>query len=466
MAVIEGIGGAEIGAASWARLPLTRVQAITLHGLIVVLVIALVAVPHDVAVWMVWIAVSVHLLHSLFFFAIWLAGSGRLKKDWPRRADEDLPVYTVLAPLYREGNMAAGILLALARLDYPPERLDVLLAVEADDDETLQAVGRVQLPHWARVCVVPLGTPRTKPRACNHALAMARGAFVVVYDAEDRPEPGQLRDAIAAFDAHGPSVACVQARLVPFNAHESFVARMFALDYCQWFDWMLPGLERLGFPIPLGGTSNHFRREVLEASGAWDPFNVTEDADLGMRLARLGHGTRTIASTTFEEAPLRLWPWLKQRTRWTKGYIQTFFVHMRSSSRLGLPALKAWDAAFLVFFVGGSVAFALLNPVLWTMCAIHMSSGALDGVFDHGLTPMAAAFGGLLIGNAVAIARAALSPLRRGWWGLAGWGLLVPLYWVMLSLAAYRAVYGFLVKPFEWEKTTHGVTHIVAGDIS
>jgi len=184
-----------------------------------------------------------------------------------------------------------------------------------------------------RIIVVPDGQPRTKPKACNVGLRFAHGEFLVIYDAEDRPAPDQLRRAVAAFRAAPPEMVCLQARLSYWNVDENALTRFFTLEYAHWFDLMLDGLAALRLPIPLGGTSNHFRVQPLRMVGAWDPHNVTEDADLGLRVAAQGMTVSTLASTTLEEACCRPWPWIKQRTRWIKGYMQTALVHTRHPIR-------------------------------------------------------------------------------------------------------------------------------------
>jgi glycosyltransferase XagB len=234
-----------------------------------------------------------------------------------------LPVYTVMVPLYRESHMIPGLLAALGNLDYPATKLDIKLVLEQADADTLAAAAAADLPGNVEIIVVPDQHPRTKPKALNYALAFARGDFVTIFDAEDVPEPGQLRCALAAFETGPADLACVQASLCIHNGAASFLSGQFAIEYCVQFDALLPSLARLGLPLPLGGTSNHFRTEALKEVGAWDPFNVTEDADLGLRLARRGWRTSVIGATTWEEAPVGLADWLPQRTRWLKGWMQS-----------------------------------------------------------------------------------------------------------------------------------------------
>ncbi|MFL5239063.1 MAG: glycosyltransferase [Rhizomicrobium sp.] len=253
----------------------------------------------------------------------WVGAEQADAEDKSPKSARPLPLYTVLIPLYREANMLPQLGAALRSLNYPRRLLDVKLVVEEDDDETIVAANKAAADGLFEVIEVPPGEPRTKPRACNYALQFARGEFLVIFDAEDQPEPDQLLKAVTAFRRLPEEVACLQARLNFFNARECWITRMFALDYALWFDFLLPGLDKLGIPMPLGGTSNHFRVEALRAINAWDPFNVTEDADLGIRLSRLGMRVKTLDSTTYEEATNGVGNWLRQRTRWLKGYMQT-----------------------------------------------------------------------------------------------------------------------------------------------
>ena len=253
--------------------------------------------------------------------------------------DDELPVYTILVPMYKESEVAAKVVNAVGRLDYPQDKLDIKLLLEEDDPETRQACQQAHLPACVDMIVVPHSQPKTKPKACNHGLRDARGEYLVIYDAEDRPESDQLKKAVAAFrrlDAEraalgdkGPEVVCLQGKLNYYNARQNYLTKWFALEYTVWFDLFLPGLHVMGVPIPLGGTSNHFKTDVLRRLGGWDPFNVTEDCDLGIRLHREGYRTKILDSTTWEEANSRLGNWIRQRSRWVKGYIQTHLIHTR-----------------------------------------------------------------------------------------------------------------------------------------
>lgn len=453
---VSVVAGARRGV--WAEVPLTRAQRWVVVALVLCITAGFAAAPRLTVELIVGVLILLASGHMIFRSLIWLAGLSGARNAVLRRADAELPVYSLIVPLYQEANMAAGLVAALDALDYPADKLDILIALEESDTETRAAFEPLSSrAHW-RLVIAPAGNPRTKPRACNYALDVARGSLVVIYDAEDRPEPDQLRCAVASFDEGGEGLACIQARLFPYNARENVITRLFALDFALWFDSMLTGLRRLGFPVPLGGTSNHFRATALRAAGGWDQWNVTEDADLGIRLGRLGHIVGTFNSTTWEEAPVTLKAWLPQRTRWSRGYQQTFFVHVRSRRTLKLPGLGLRGWIFLIFFVGASSVFAMVNPVFWALAAWQFFTGdaPLDAVFGPLIGPMAT--GLMLAGNLLCILMSVLAPIRRRAWHLVPWGLLAPVYWAMISAAAWRASVVFIRDPFHWEKTPHGLT--------
>ncbi|HWA30045.1 MAG TPA: glycosyltransferase [Rhizomicrobium sp.] len=387
-----------------------------------------------------------------------ISSIGTPQKRIAASSDEELPLYTILVPLYREARVLPALVRALCALDYPKDRLDIKLIVEADDDETARVADAAAIDPRFSIVRVPPGSPRTKPRACNYALPFARGEFTVIFDAEDRPEPDQLRKAVAAFRALPSDVACLQARLNFYNANECWLTRMFALDYALWFDYLLPGLDRLNIPMPLGGTSNHFRTSALRAIHGWDPYNVTEDADLGIRLARQGLRVRVLDSTTFEEATNSLGPWLRQRSRWIKGYMQTWLVHMRSPRALLRNAGAAGFAGFQ-FFVAGAFLSALLNPVLWGFFVL--SQFAAPAPSDHAIAQ--ASLFGLVLGNSLFAYLAVLSPARRRWFGLAPYGLTAPFYWLLISCAGIRALFQLCSRPWYWDKTPHGLSRTEGG---
>lgn len=371
--------------------------------------------------------------------------------------EEELPRYTVLVPLYREAEVIQSLIESLARLDYPPEKLEVLLLIEEDDKETLEAAKAAHPPGHFFFVLIPPGVPRTKPKACNVGLFFATGEFLVIYDAEDRPEPDQLKKAVIAFRKGDPDLVCVQAALNYYNARENFLTRMFTLEYSFWFDYMLAGLHRLRLPIPLGGTSNHFRTDRLRELGGWDPFNVTEDADLGIRADISGYKVGVINSTTYEEANTQVGNWIRQRSRWIKGYMQTALVHSRRPlyllRRLGLRR----TLGFLLLIAGTPLTF-LSAPWMWGMFLIWVLTGTkgLDPVFPPPILYISLL--NLLFGNAIAIYLNMLAGFKRRYDDLIPWSLLNPIYWVLHSVAAYKALWQLFTRPFYWEKTRHGIS--------
>ena len=369
--------------------------------------------------------------------------------------DADLPVVSLLVPLFREREIAGRLVERLARLDYPPERLDVCLAVEADDETTREALSRAALPPWMRQIIVPPGTVRTKPRALNYALDFCRGAIVGVYDAEDAPAPDQLRRVVRRFRESPPEVACLQGVLDFYNARANWLSRCFAIDYATWFRIVLPGIARLGFVIPLGGTTLFFRRAALERLGGWDAHNVTEDADLGLRLARHGYRCELIDSVTEEEANCRAIPWIRQRSRWLKGYALTWISHMRRPRRL-LDDLGPWKFMGVQILFLGTLSSHVLRPLVWSFWLLPLG-------LPHPLAPLLPWWLFVALGttflltelvNVTAAAFAVSSPKHR--W-LIPWIPTLHLYHPLGALASWKALIELVARPFYWDKTAHGL---------
>ncbi len=370
-----------------------------------------------------------------------------------RLRDCDLPIYSVLVPLYREAASVKGLVSALRRLDYPPEKLDITLIVERDDRDTITAIRRQQLDPRFHVIVAPVGNPQTKPKALNAALPFVRGSFVVIYDAEDRPDPAQLRLALNAFSSYNERLACVQAGLTIDNCADNWLTAMFTAEYAAQFDVFLPALTKLTAPLPLGGSSNHFRTAALRAVGGWDPYNVTEDADLGLRLARFGHRTIAVSSSTYEEAPPQLGAWLRQRTRWFKGWMQTWLVHNRAPVRL-LRELGLFRFAVVQLMVGGHVLASLVHPLMlfWLLCAALLP----EPMFGSG--PVATLFTSTIAAGYIASALlGGLGLYRRDLLKHSWVLLLLPLHWLLLAAASWRALAQLFRDPYRWEKTEHGL---------
>jgi cellulose synthase/poly-beta-1,6-N-acetylglucosamine synthase-like glycosyltransferase len=360
-------------------------------------------------------------------------------------------------PLFDEAAMLQGLVSSLGALDYPLAKHEVLLVLESADVETQAALLHLALPGNFRTLVVPDRGPRTKPKALNYALQFARGDFIVIYDAEDRPQRDQLRRAWEVFRNAPATLGCLQAQLNIYNPWDSWFTRQFTIEYSALFDAILPALERLRLPVPLGGTSNHFPRATLVDVGAWDPHNVTEDADLGIRLARQGYYTGVLASTTWEEAPPTFGIWLGQRTRWLKGWMQTYLVHTRSLRRLHRDLGVRAALGFHVL-MGGLVVSALVHPLFHALLVGYWLAGEL-------LVPAETMTGTVLwivacinlgLSYLASILVSMVSVWRRGRRGLAMSALFLPFYWLLMSVAAYRALYQLVRDPYLWEKTKHG----------
>jgi cellulose synthase/poly-beta-1,6-N-acetylglucosamine synthase-like glycosyltransferase len=372
--------------------------------------------------------------------------------------ETELPEFTILVPLFREISVVRQVLDSVAAIDYPADRLDVKIVLEENDRETVDYVRDCILPQHFEVIVVPACKPQTKPKALNYALSFSRGDLIAVYDAEDVPDPRQLRLAAGVFAKAPADLACVQARLDFFNAGDNWLTRQFAIEYAVLFRRLLPVLASLSLPLPLGGTSNHFRADILRKVGGWDPHNVTEDADLGLRLARLGYRTGVIDSETSEEANCALGNWMQQRARWLKGWMQTWLVHMREPRRLlrelgcaGFMATQAWLA--------GLIFSSLVHPfflayTIWLMARgeFFPASADLIGTMVVGLN-LAVLFAGYAV--YVLVAWEALA--KRDDRHLRPWLIYTPIYWLLISAAAWLALWQLLHNPFGWNKTRHGL---------
>ncbi len=372
--------------------------------------------------------------------------------------DAELPTYSVLVPLYDEANMVPQLLNALCALDYPAALLDIKLILEESDHETLAMVRAHRLPGCFEIVLVPPSWPKTKPKALNFALPFACGDLLTIYDAEDIPDTDQLRMAAEALLRGPANLACVQARLAFYNPSQNWLTRQFAIEYASLFDVTLPALAAYGQPLPLGGTSNHFRTDVLRQTGGWDPFNVTEDADLGLRLDRLGYRVGVLDSTTYEEATFTLGNWLRQRSRWLKGWMQTWLVHMRAP-------LTTWrqmgPAGFAVFQVlmGGIVVSALVHPLFLIGIAYGIAAGTFwpqqAGTLEIFLFALQVVVLFLGYGSMMLIAWRGLAVRRLR--GLSASIAAMPVYWLLVSAAGWYALWQLASDPFYWEKTAHGL---------
>jgi cellulose synthase/poly-beta-1,6-N-acetylglucosamine synthase-like glycosyltransferase len=372
--------------------------------------------------------------------------------------DDELPVYTVLLPVYDEPSIVTNLINGVGRLDYPREKLEILLLVEEDDIATQTALLDADL-RSVRLVIVPHSLPKTKPKACNYGMSLPdlRGEFITIYDAEDIPDPLQLRRAVAAFRRLPADIGCLQARLGYFNERQNLLTRFFALEYDQWFGVVLPAVEQSRCVVPLGGTSNHMRAAVWRDIGGWDEFNVTEDADLGVRLARHGYRTLILDSITLEEANSDIVNWIRQRSRWYKGYLQTMLVHLRDPRRLRRE-IGTKATLRLINMTGGVPLTSALNVVFWfTLLVWVLGRPPLIEVLFPPLTYYVC-LALFLIGAPASVYVGLIVTQALGkphlWWA----ALLTPLYWILQSIAAIKALYQLVFRPSFWEKTVHGLS--------
>ncbi|WP_088188426.1 glycosyltransferase family 2 protein [Desulfosporosinus sp. FKA] len=382
--------------------------------------------------------------------------------------ERNLPIYTILVPMYKESSVIPALVEHLERLDYPKFKLDIRLLIEEDDKEAQKLLQSLKLPYYYSCIVVPQSMPKTKPKACNYGLIHARGEYVVIYDAEDRPEPDQLKKVYLAFSQSPDTCCCIQSKLNYYNSEQNLLTRWFTQEYSMWYDLLLPGLMQLDIPIPLGGTSNHFKTEILKKLNAWDPYNVTEDADLGIRLYGEGYTTAIVDSRTWEEANSRSGNWIRQRSRWIKGYMVTWLVHMRSPLRLwrtiGTRGMLGMQVVILA-----TPLLPLINPILWSLvCLWYLTHYHLIPLLFPGIIYYIAAIE-LILGNFLFVfsnlagVYKVINDLQKKGesslsFSLVKYGIITPVYWVLMSIAAYKAAWQLISKPFYWEKTVHGLT--------
>ncbi len=375
--------------------------------------------------------------------------------------DNSLPIYSIFCPLYKEAHILPHFVDAIKKMEWPKDKLEVLLLLEENDQETVQSAREMNLPDFIKIIVVPHSFPKTKPKACNYGISYAKGEYIVIYDAEDVPDPWQLKKAFLGFQKSASNVLCLQAKLNYFNPNQNILTRLFTAEYSLWFDISLPGLQSINTSIPLGGTSNHFRTKDLVALKGWDPFNVTEDCDLGIRLFAKGFRTAIIDSVTLEEANSNFKNWLRQRSRWIKGYMQTYLVHMRNPVQF--VKKNGWHALIFQLVVGGKISFMVINPILWITTIVYFSSNEYVGGIIRSLFPtwvFYIAIVSLVFGNFLFIFYYMIGCAKRGHYQIIKYVFLVPIYWIMVSIAALIAAYQLFVKPHYWEKTNHGL-HLI-----
>ncbi len=435
---------------SWQRSALRPLILLTLGlALVLAVVMAPFSLFNGLTLWAMFSLTAVSVMKLAAFFAHETAARakspGRVAPDLP------LPRIAIMVPLFKEKEIAHALVRRLCRLTYPKPLLDVILVLEEKDTTTRETLARTTLPNWMRIVTVPAGSGlTTKPRALNYALDFCRGDIIGIWDAEDAPAPDQLEIVAAGFATAPPEVVCLQGVLDYYNPTTNWISRCFTIEYAAWFRVILPGLARMGLPVPLGGTTLFLRRAAIEEMGGWDAHNVTEDADLGIRISRFGYRTELIPTVTHEEANHQPRAWIKQRSRWLKGYMVTWLVHMRAPLRL-LREVGPWHFLGLQLIFACTLSHFLLAPLIWLFWAGAIGfSNPLDDVAPPGTAALFLVFG---LSNTVIFARAIW---RRT--GLLPWIFAMAAYFPLATLAAYKALYELVLNPYYWDKTAHGKT--------
>ena len=385
-------------------------------------------------------------------------------ENLPNLLPNKLPKVSVIVALYKEHKIIPTLLENLRRIHYPQSLLEIKFLLEDDDALTLSKLKSEKLPENFEVIVIPKDHVKTKPKALNYALHFCTGEIIGIYDAEDNPAPNQIYDVACAFDKFGKDTACIQCQLDFFNQSENWFSRCFTIEYRLWFAALLPLVQRLNFAVPLGGTSVFIKRSVLEKLGAWDAFNVTEDADLGIRIKRAGYKTGVIRSKTLEEANTRAVSWIRQRSRWLKGYMVTWLVHMRSPKTLYRELGASGFLGIQIMFLGAVIntlaypVYALLWLNLFDIDVIGLGAMSTEWKFVLYSTLFFSQLANL------GLAMRALASHKHTRW-LAKWYFTMPLYWPLACIAGYKALIELIFVPFYWDKTEHGVTKHSADDI-
>ncbi len=443
---------------------LSKQQAIVFIALAVIIVLGFIFASPVTGTILAGIIEFVYAVVSIFRLWAMTKAASQDSEVIVSKADMDaipptsLPAYTILVPLYKEASVLPTLSKAMRELKYPKDRLDVKFLLEEDDYETIEACKLAHLPPYVELLIVPPSEPRTKPKACNYGLTKARGEYIVIYDAEDIPDADQLLKAITVFRQSDDRLACVQAKLSYFNESQNILTRWFTAEYANWFELLLPSLYAQDMPVPLGGTSNHLRSDILREMGAWDPYNVAEDADLGVRLHKAGYRTAVVDSNTYEEANSDFVNWIRQRSRWVKGYLQTWLVHMRHPIQL-------WKELGTVGFfgfqmtIGGTPLQFLVNPILWLITILWylFEPSYMKEIFSGWIYYTGNLC--LFLGNTAFILANIVGVVKAKRYSLTIWALFTPIYWVFMSIASYKAFNQLIFKPSYWEKTVHGLSN-------
>ncbi|WP_194966725.1 glycosyltransferase [Rickettsia endosymbiont of Cardiosporidium cionae] len=358
------------------------------------------------------------------------------------------PVYTILIPMYKETEIIQSIIKSVMKLNYPTDRLDIKFIIESDDHSMIKALAILNIPKYIQVIKVPKSFPRTKPKALNYVMDYVIGEYLVIYDADDIPDPNQLLTVLDIFNKLDNQHVCVQTKLNFYNYDQNLLTRFLNLEYSLWFQYLIKGLNILNLPIPLGGTSNHFKTFVLRKIGGWDSYNVTEDADIGLRLYAKGYKTHvTTDTTTFEEAPFQIKNWLTQRSRWIKGFIQTLCIFIINASEY--KKLSVLEIISIYVFIGCSTYCFITMPMFIIFSIIvDKQNKFINSLCNINIL--------LTLSYFYISAFVVVKDMYKGNWIKKSITILLwPVYFILHSIAAYKALIECIYFPFKWNKTLH-----------
>jgi cellulose synthase/poly-beta-1,6-N-acetylglucosamine synthase-like glycosyltransferase len=391
-------------------------------------------------------------VYFLYRFLLTVVGLKSLKNINENKSPKDLPKYAIFLPCRNEKiGVIKKLIENIDNINYPKDKLDVMLLIDQDDDYLEEALN-LELPNHFRIISASVGFPFTKPKVTNLGLALTDAKYGVIYDSEDRPDRNQLMDVVSEFNQDSDLV-CVQCRLHYTNKKNNLLTRFFNLEYLNWFGLTIHGLSKAqlsDYPvIPLGGTSNHYDLEVLKSMGGHDAYNITEDAALGVHFALENKKIKTINSVTEELAVDELWTWIKQRTRWNLGHLITYVVFSRNFNE-NFKKLGAVRYLNLVLVLLGNFIVPFITPLLFTIFILDFFGYGAGETFIKNL-PYITLIGNYLL---IVISHALASiMLQRGKNLILC--LLQPFYYLLHSVASWRALYKFFTAPTVWEKTNH-----------
>ncbi len=373
-------------------------------------------------------------------------------KDVPEPAIDknrkEFPLVTILVPLKQENEVIHQTFSAISNLNYPSSSIQGIIIVESTDTLTKKSIETSIIPDGFEVMEIPTLPPFTKGRAIQRALLVAKGKYITIYDAESRPEPNQVIKAVEILEKE-KGKTCLQSIIRIENAKENEITSFFASEFWDWYDKRMVNLHKRGIPFGLGGNSFFLATETLKEVGGWDPFNVTEDAELTVRLIKNNVDIKLMNSITHEACPSTMKNWIKQRTRWSKGLLTTSIIHL-ISGKFGFKGFtfKQWYHFWLRMYVGNLIPFffAFIFILFLFQSFSYENFVLVNIVLAINLVPS------LIVSMWADKKNFNTMGIKIRIHNLFAVTLI---YWGMYLWAGFRANYEFLFSPLKWHKTDH-----------